>query len=161
MRKPRISPWRGAMATFVLAIPPTLLGCFHTTPDYTDFARGPAPLRVPSPAASGKSESYEDSLTGGQVFSMYCAECHNPRPLSERPLSNYKNVAVHMRVRANLTGKEYAKLAEFLSRWHDVSSPNPTPEPSPKRLTFSQPISELRDQPAPEEAPAPKPLPQP
>jgi hypothetical protein len=51
-----------------------------------------------------------------------------------------------MRVRANLTGKEYAKLMEFLRRWHDVPPPNPPVEPSPKRFFYSQPIAELRPQ---------------
>ena len=51
-----------------------------------------------------------------------------------------------MRVRANLTGKEYAKLEEFLRRWNDIPPPNPPVEPSPKRLIFSQPINELREE---------------
>jgi hypothetical protein len=52
--------------------------------------------------------------------------------------------------------KEYAKLMEFLRRWHDVPPPNPPPEPSPKRLIFWQPIPELRpQQPAAEEGPGP------
>ena len=71
-------------------------------------------------------------MTGGQIFSMYCAECHNPRPPSERPFAHYQNVAAHMRVRANLTGKAYAKLMEFLRRWHDV------PPPDASRSTFTQ-----------------------
>jgi hypothetical protein len=103
---------------------------------------------------------YEDSLNGGQVFDMYCAACHNARSLAERPFSNYKNVAQHMRVRANLTGEEYAKLVAWLRRWHDVPPPNPPLEPSPTRLTFSQPIAELRKQPAtPEPAPKPREVP--
>ena len=75
---------------------------------------------------------------------MYCSYCHNAPALSERPFSNFQNVAAHMRIRANLTGKEYAKLQEFLRRWHDVPPPNPPPSPSPKRFIFSQPITELR-----------------
>ena len=78
---------------------------------------------------------------------MYCNQCHNARALGERPFSNYQNVAAHMRVRANLTGTEYAKLIEFLRRWHDVPPPTPPVEPSPKRLIFPQPIAELRDEP--------------
>jgi hypothetical protein len=54
-----------------------------------------------------------------------------------------------MRIRANLTGKEYAKLMEFLRRWHDIPPPNPPPAPSPKRLIFSQPNVELRNQTTP------------
>jgi hypothetical protein len=51
-----------------------------------------------------------------------------------------------MRVRANLTGKEYAKLMEFLRRWDDVPPPAQHESPSPKRFFFSQPIPELRNQ---------------
>jgi hypothetical protein len=68
-----------------------------------------------------------------------------------------------MRVRANLTGKEYAKLMEFLRRWNDVPPPTAPVDPTPKRFYFSQPIQELREQtegpkPAPAQAPPPAPL---
>jgi hypothetical protein len=61
-----------------------------------------------------------------------------------------------MRVVAELTGEEHAKLMEFLRRFHDVPPPNPPLEPSPKRFIFSQPINELREQ-KPAGEPAPKP----
>ena len=80
--------------------------------------------------------------------------------LAGRPFASYRNVAAHMRVRANLTGKEYAKLMEFLRRWHDVPPPNPPVEPSPKRFFFSQPISELQKRQSPAEtAPTPSEVP--
>ncbi len=142
--------WLSSAATLALALTSALtpLGCINTPPEYGPLAKGPAPLRTPSPARQGAC-SYEDALTGGQIFSMYCAECHNPRPLSERPFAHYQNVAAHMRVRANLTGKEYAKLMEFLRRWHDIPPPTPPDTPSPKRFIFGQPIAELRDQTSP------------
>jgi hypothetical protein len=118
-------------------------GCY-TTPLSHD--PGPAPLRMPAPEKDGEScKSYEDSLTGGQVFTMYCSYCHNAPTLAERPFSNFQNVAAHMRVRANLTGKEYDKLRDFLARWHDVPGPEQHEAASPKRLIFSQPIPELKD----------------
>jgi hypothetical protein len=120
-------------------------GCTNTpvNPYVTEYATSPVPLREPSPAA--QPCSYEDSLTGGEIFTMYCAFCHEARPLGERPFANYKNVAAHMRVRADLTGQEYAKLQAWLRRWHDVPPPtNPPIEPSPKRLTFEQPVPELK-----------------
>jgi hypothetical protein len=102
---------------------------------------------MPSPAKEAEEcDRYEDALTGGQIFKMYCNYCHNAPSLAERPFSNFKNVAAHMRVRANLTGKEYAKLMEFLRRWNDIPPPTPPVEPSPKRFYFSQPIAELREQ---------------
>ncbi len=133
-------------------------GCQSTPISLTD---GPAPLRMPRPG--GDAESFEDSLSGGEVFAMYCNQCHNARALGERPFSNYQNVAAHMRVRANLTGVEYAKLTEFLRRWHDVPSSTAPVAPSPKRQIYSQPIAELHDEIAPKVAgdttsqPQPKP----
>lgn len=138
---------RGAAAALAVTVALSLLGCFRTRPDLTPLGQGPAPRRMPSPARQAEAScSYEDSLTGGQVFSMYCSQCHNSRPLSERPFAHYQNVAAHMRVRANLTGKEYAKLMEFLRRWHDIPAPTPSDAASPKRFTFGQPIAELRNQ---------------
>ena len=121
-------------------------GCYHTPINTADSEPGPAPLRAPPPGADGEvCDCYEDSLTGGQIFQMYCGYCHSAPTLAERPFSNYQNVAAHMRVRANLTGKEYAKLVAWLRRWHDVPGPERHEAPSPKRFFFSQPISELRD----------------
>ena len=143
MRRTR-SLW---IAGFSLVIAGGLtLGCYHTPLDNSEYAKGPAPLRMRSPADEARSCCYEDSLTGGQVFDMYCSYCHNAPALGERPFANFKNVAAHMRVRANLTGKEYAKLLEFLQRWHDVPPGHPPIEPEPKRFIFSQPIAELRPQ---------------
>jgi hypothetical protein len=138
--------WAAGSVLFLAGVLATA-GCYHGQIDNTEYERGPAPLRMPSPAKEVEGcGCYEDSLTGGQVFTMYCSYCHNAPALSERNFANFKNVAAHMRVRANLTGKEYDKLVEFLRRWHDVPPPNPPLEPSPKRFFFSQPIPELRPQ---------------
>jgi hypothetical protein len=122
-----------------------VVGCYNTPIDVSGLSRGPAPLRMPSPAKGG-SCCYEDSLEGAQIFAMYCGGCHNVRPLAERPFSSYQNVAAHMRARANLTGKEYAKLVAWMRRWHDVPPPGLNEEPAPRRFIYSQPIAELRDQ---------------
>lgn len=91
---------------------------------------------------------YEEALSGGRVFTMYCGACHNARALGERPFASYESAANHMRVRANLTGEEYRKLMVFLRYWHDIPPQTPPVEPSPKRFIFSQPLSELRPVPA-------------
>jgi len=149
-------PW---LVGSVVALAGTLLvlaGCRNTAVDTSDFALGPTPSRVPSPAREAEACcSYEDSLTGGQVFKMYCSYCHNAPSLAERPYAQFRNIAAHMRVRANLTGKEYAKLMEFLRRWNDVPPPTAPVDPTPKRFYFSQPIQELRPQAnVPNQAPA-------
>lgn len=137
-------PWLAGL-TLMAGVILSAIGCYHTPIDTSDYAQGPAPLRMSSPGKEG-CDCYEDSLTGGQIFTMYCNYCHNAPSLAERPFSNFQNVAAHMRVRANLTGQEYAKLVEFLRRWNDIPPPTPPVEPSPKRFIFSQPIPELRPQ---------------
>jgi hypothetical protein len=100
---------------------------------------------MPSPETKAENcDSYEDQLTGGKIFSMYCSYCHNAPALAERPFSNIQNPVAHMRVRANLTGKEYAKVVAWLRRWNDIPPPAQNEEPGPKRFIYSQPISELR-----------------
>jgi hypothetical protein len=111
-------------------------------------------MRMPSPAREAEARTYEDSLTGGQIFHMYCSYCHNAPSLAERPFGQFRNVASHMRIRANLTGKEYAKLMEFLRQWNDIPPPTRPVEPSPKRFFFSQPISELQPKPDASNPPA-------
>jgi hypothetical protein len=141
--------WQRVFFPLVSVVALATLGCQSTPIDLTN---GPAPLRIPRPG--GQAQTYEDSLTGGEVFSMYCNQCHNARALAERPFFSYENVMAHMRVRANLTGKEYEKLLAFLRRWHDVPAPTPPVYPSPKTVTFPQPIAELRDEVLPEAKPA-------
>jgi hypothetical protein len=164
---------KGAVAKSLLVFGTLVVlgGCYNTPVDVSDFARGPAPLRMPSPAKAAENCRYEDSLTGGEVFHMYCSYCHNSPSLAERPFAQFRNVAAHMRIRANLTGKEYAKLMEFLREWNDIPPPTPPVPPSPKRFFFSQPITELQPKaggqggeppgPQPELAPAPAPVPGP
>ena len=133
------------LATLVLGVVGLAAGCTNgPLAASRSVPESPAPLRLPPPE-EGECGTYEDALTGGQVFSMYCSYCHNAPALAERPFAQYRNVAAHMRVRANLTGKEYEKLMDFLRRWHDVPPPNPPVEPSPKRFFFEQPLQELRD----------------
>jgi hypothetical protein len=55
-----------------------------------------------------------------------------------------------------LTGDEYRQISVFLRRWQDRGTATPPVKPSPKRLIFSQPISELRKD-AASAVPAPPP----
>jgi hypothetical protein len=137
----RSRPWQRCYLRLIALAPLVTLGCQNMP---IDLARGPAPLRIPRPGEP--PQSFEDSLAGGQVFAMYCNQCHNARALAERPFANFENVAAHMRVRANITGEEHAKLIAFLQRWHDVPSASREIEPPPKRFVFSQPIAELREE---------------
>ena len=121
----------------------SVLGCY--TPP-VDVAQQPAPFRFRVKKGAELSGNWEDEVTGGQLFSMYCGYCHNARAIGERPFSNYQNVVAHMRVRALMTGEEQAKIEAFFRRWHDIPPASGPNEPSPKRQIFSQPIAELREE---------------
>ena len=135
-------------AAWVLAVLAALgSGCTLTAPRFSGSPRytdGPAPLRERGPGPVVDARGFEAEVSGGQLFQMYCNYCHVRRQLSERPFSNTQNTFAHMRARANLTGVEYEKLIDWLQKIDDVPKGTPEPEPSPKRLIYSQPINELR-----------------
>lgn len=118
-----------------------LLGCrydsAHTsTRNYSHLGR---PADVPK-----ESSSFEDVVTGGELFEMHCSSCHNGRPLAERNFRATEVTFSHMRTQAYLTGEEYRKLVHYLRRWHGIGPPTEDVVESPKRFFYSQPISELR-----------------
>src|SRR5438128_1228475 len=79
-----------ASTGLVFALTMATTGCYHTPVGTSELEQGPAPRRIPSPKREEEaSQSYEDSLTGGQVFSMYCSYCHNAPSLSERNFANF------------------------------------------------------------------------
>jgi hypothetical protein len=125
----------------VVAFP--ALGCYNPP---VDVSQTPAPFRFRLRKGEELSGKWEDEVTGGQLFSMYCGYCHNARAIGERPFSNYQNVVAHMRVRALMTGEEQAKIEAFFRRWHDIPPASGPIEASPKRQIFSQPIPELREE---------------
>jgi mono/diheme cytochrome c family protein len=61
-----------------------------------------------SPAAQG------DPDNGAKVWADNCVRCHNLRPPSELSARAWKITMQHMRVRANLTGKEARDTLAFI-----------------------------------------------
>ncbi len=143
MRSLRDDRSRSARLLVLIALALATLGCYNPP---VDVSQKPAPFRFRVEKGEELSGNWEDEVTGGQLFSMYCGFCHNARSIGERPFSNYQNVLAHMRVRALMTGEEQAKIEAFFRRWHDVPPASGPMEPSPKRQIFSQPIAELREE---------------
>ena len=68
------------------------------------------PLKQPKAAETGKTAQ---TSPGQQVFQRNCARCHAaPEGF---PASISVTVALHMRVRAGLSDKDYKALLEFLN----------------------------------------------
>ena len=51
---------------------------------------------------------------GARVYGSMCGRCHNPRSPLERTDRDWVTIANHMRVRANLTGKQVRSVLAFL-----------------------------------------------
>jgi hypothetical protein len=148
------SEWHATVVAAAVAASLSFAGGCETPSAHTttrDFGlRKDLPVDPPGP----DSHDEIDCAEGGQLWKQYCGSCHNARPLGERPFSNYHVAISHMRSQAYLTGEEYRQIIAFLRRWQDVGPATPRVDPSPKRLEFSQPLSELRgDTPPAEPAP--------
>ncbi len=51
---------------------------------------------------------------GALLWRQNCARCHNLRDPSERSDREWDVIALHMRVRGNLTAEEHRKILKFL-----------------------------------------------
>jgi len=58
------------------------------------------------------------SAMGPQLWSQNCMHCHNLRSPTSYSDSQWEVVALHMRVRANLTADEHRKILAFLKSAH-------------------------------------------
>jgi hypothetical protein len=133
----------GAVAVLFFATVAGICGCETLSPHTITKNVSLRPDLRQDPPRHGNTED-QDCIEGGRLYKYYCGSCHNARPLGERPFSNYHVAVAHMRGQAYLTGEEYRQIIVFLRRWQDLGPATPPVPPSPKRLTFSQPIAELR-----------------
>ncbi len=53
-------------------------------------------------------------LSGAEIYSMHCARCHPERYPNERTSAQWKTIALHMRVRANLPAEHTKKVLKYL-----------------------------------------------
>ena len=67
------------------------------------------PTEIPAQQSGGTSVS-----EGARVYGTTCGRCHNPRSPLERRDREWVTIANHMRVRANLTGKQVRSVLAFL-----------------------------------------------
>jgi hypothetical protein len=56
----------------------------------------------------------ERKLNGAELYAIHCNRCHPERYATERTDSQWKTILLHMRVRANLPGKEAKAILSYL-----------------------------------------------
>lgn len=65
-------------------------------------------------ASSATTDSGTDGIDGAKLWAETCSQCHNMRPVKAYSKAEWGVIVHHMRIRANLTGKEARAIANFL-----------------------------------------------
>src|SRR5262245_40958583 len=92
----RAATWALGLAAACAA----LAGCWSAPSGNTasrNYSQGEFPV---DPPGRGGGCQFDDVTSGGRLFKLYCASCHNARPLAERPFANYEVALAHMRKHA-------------------------------------------------------------
>jgi hypothetical protein len=67
-----------------------------------------------SNSSSAVSTNVDTELSGEELWSNNCLRCHNLRPATMYNNAQWDVIVHHMRLRANITGKEQRAIVEFL-----------------------------------------------
>jgi len=67
-----------------------------------------------SNAENESSNTGNMQLSGEELWTMNCRQCHNIRPPTMYSNAQWDVIVHHMRVRANITGQEQRAIVEFL-----------------------------------------------
>lgn len=65
-------------------------------------------------AGCSSSKTMVAEKTGAQLWGENCVRCHNAPSPPAFSDAQWETIALHMRVRANLTQEEVAKIVDFL-----------------------------------------------
>jgi hypothetical protein len=82
------------------------------------FALGSMPLLCRG-AEETKAEKRELMRKGAELWPIYCAQCHNPRPGSEFAPYQWDQVMMHMRALPNLPYQDARAILEYLKAGRD------------------------------------------
>ena len=66
-----------------------------------------------APAAPQKPAE-SNSLSGATLYAINCSRCHSERYPTEFTVANWRNIMIHMRVRANLPAAQAREILKYL-----------------------------------------------
>ena len=105
--KPGIGRALIVAATYALSI--ALVPGADSTP-----AKEPVPPKVSEPSKETKKKAEKKRITGAELYAMHCSRCHAERFVTERTAAQWKTIALHMRVRANLPARQAKEVLKYL-----------------------------------------------
>ena len=66
-----------------------------------------------APAAPEKPAE-SSTLSGATLYAINCSRCHSERYPTEFTVANWRNIMIHMRVRANLPAAQAREILKYL-----------------------------------------------
>ena len=68
----------------------------------------------PGPPAAPEKPAESSSLSGATLYAINCSRCHAERYPPEFTVANWRNIMIHMRVRANLPAAQAREILKYL-----------------------------------------------
>tara|TARA_R110002049_G_scaffold191337_1_gene360267 strand:+ start:29213 stop:29533 length:321 start_codon:yes stop_codon:yes gene_type:complete len=72
------------------------------------------PTETNTPSLAGVEEEFKLEKSGAQLWGETCNRCHLAPSPADYNDTDWETISLHMRVRANLTENDVAKIEEFL-----------------------------------------------
>lgn len=72
------------------------------------------PIVYGGPPAAPEKPAESSSLSGATLYAINCSRCHAERYPPEFTVANWRNIMIHMRVRANLPAAQAREILQYL-----------------------------------------------
>ncbi|MBV8353584.1 MAG: hypothetical protein JO251_00125 [Verrucomicrobia bacterium] len=72
------------------------------------------PMVYAGPQAAPEKPAESSSLSGATLYAINCSRCHAERYPPEFTVANWRNIMIHMRVRANLPAAQAREILQYL-----------------------------------------------
>lgn len=68
----------------------------------------------PAAPAAPEKPAESSALSGATLYAINCSRCHSERYPTEFTVANWRNIMIHMRVRANLPAAQAREILKYL-----------------------------------------------
>jgi hypothetical protein len=72
------------------------------------------PIVYAGPETPPQKPTENKSLSGAQLYAVYCNRCHSERYATEFTAAQWKTIMIHMRVRANIPADQAREILKYL-----------------------------------------------
>ena len=72
------------------------------------------PIVYAGPETAPEKPAEKKSLSGADLYAIYCNRCHSERYATEFTAAQWKTIMIHMRVRANIPADQAREILKYL-----------------------------------------------